>query len=255
MQSLTIRAIQSDILWEKPKGNLEKLTTLLKDTEEGELVVLPEMFATGFSMRPIEIAQPMDGEIVSWMKENSKDKMICGTVAIVDGGNYYNRFLACYGGDVVALYDKRHLFSFAGEDKHYTAGKTLTVFEYKGWKIKPLICYDLRFPVWCRNTVEADLMIFCANWPAVRIQAWNSLLPARAIENQCFVVGVNRVGVDGTDNPHNGNSQLLDPLGNCLLNLGENETNQTVILEKEKLHSIRMKFPFLSDADKFTLSE
>jgi predicted amidohydrolase len=254
MQSLTIRAIQSDILWENPKGNLDKLSAMLNNAEAGELVVLPEMFATGFSMRPDKTAQPMDGEIVSWMKENSQDKLICGSVAIVEGGNYYNRFLACFEGEVISTYDKRHLFSFAGEDKHYTAGNSRIVFTYKGWKIKPLICYDLRFPVWCRNTEEADLMIFCANWPAVRIQAWNALLPARAIENQCFVVGVNRVGVDGVDNIHNGNSQLLDPLGNCLLNLDENEAHKTVMLEKEKLHSIRMKFPFLSDAEKFTLT-
>lgn len=251
MQTLTIRAIQSDILWENPKGNLEKLSTLLKDSEDGELVILPEMFATGFTMRPTEMAQSMDGEIVTWMIENSQEKMICGTVAIAEGGNYYNRFLACYGGEVIALYDKRHLFSYAGEDKYYTAGNSQTVFTYKGWKIKPLICYDLRFPVWCRNTVEADLMIFCANWPAVRIQAWNALLTARAIENQCFVVGVNRVGVDGADNPHSGCTQVFDAVGNSMIHLGETEISEIVVLEKEKLHLIKMKFPFLADADRF----
>jgi omega-amidase len=253
MQTLKIRAIQSDILWEDPHGNLKKLTDMLQDSGQGELVVLPEMFATGFSMRPEKIAQPMHGEIVAWMCENSREKMICGTVAIEEAGKYYNRFIACYGGTVVAVYDKRHLFSYAGEDKHYTAGNVNIVFEFGSWKIKPLVCYDLRFPVWCRNREEADLMIFCANWPAVRIQAWETLLPARAIENQCYVLGVNRAGADGNEKMHNGQSQLLDPLGFCKHNMGEAEGNAIFEIEQKKIHSVRNEFPFLKDADKFDI--
>ncbi|MEK0420759.1 MAG: hypothetical protein RLZZ161_610 [Bacteroidota bacterium] len=254
MQTLNIRAIQLDILWENPKGNLDKLSAMLNNAEAGELVVLPEMFATGFSMQPEKIAQSMNGEIVSWMKEKSAGKMICGTVAIEDGGKYYNRFLACFEGEVISTYDKRHLFSFAGEDKHYTAGKVLTFFEYMGWKIKPLICYDLRFPVWCRNTEEADLMIFCANWPEVRIQAWNALLPARAIENQCFVLGVNRVGVDGNGINHNGYTQLCDPLGIKINRKRESSEYLTFSINKETIQTIRMKFPFSKDSDLFEIT-
>lgn len=253
MQSLIIRAIQPDILWENPTGNLERLTELLKHATSGELIVLPEMFATGFSMRPEKIAQSMNGEIVSWMKENSADKMVCGTVAIEDAGKYFNRFLACFKGEVVAIYDKRHLFSYASEDKHYTAGKTQTVFEYRGWKIKPLICYDLRFPVWCRNWEEADLMIFCANWPSVRINAWNTLLPARAIENQCYVLGVNRVGLDGYDNPHNGKSQLCDPLGVNNRKLNDEEQAFIFEIQNSEIQETRKQFPFLRDADEFSI--
>ncbi len=251
MQTLKIRAIQSDILWENPKGNLEKLTVMLEDAASGELIVLPEMFATGFSMRPDKIAQPMHGEIVAWMCDNSHEKMICGTVAIEEAGKYYNRFIACYGGTVVAVYDKRHLFSYAGEDKHYSAGNSNIVFEYRGWKIKPLVCYDLRFPVWCRNREVADLMIFCANWPSARIHAWNTLLPARAIENQCYVLGVNRAGADGNGKMHNGHSQLLDPLGICMHNMGEAERKATFEIETQKIQSVRNEFPFLKDADDF----
>jgi predicted amidohydrolase len=253
MQTLKIRAVQSDILWEDPQGNLDKLSQLLKEAAPGELVVLPEMFATGFSMRPEKIAQSTAGDIVSWMRENSADKLVCGTVAIEEEGRYFNRFLACFEGEVIATYDKRHLFSYAGEDKHYTAGNSLSVFEYKGWKIKPLICYDLRFPVWSRNTEAADLMIYCANWPKVRIQAWNALLPARAIENQCFVLGVNRVGVDGNANEYDGNSALLDPLGERVFELQDLEQTKFYLLQKTDINSVRKNYPFLYDADEFKI--
>lgn len=255
MQTLRIRAIQSDILWENPQGNLDRLSAMLQHAEPNELVVLSEMFATGFSMRPEKIAQSMQGEIVSWMAESSRDKLVCGTVAVEEHGKYFNRFIACYQGEVFATYDKRHLFSFAGEDKHYTSGKSATVFEYQGWKIKPLICYDLRFPVWCRNREEADLMLFCANWPAARIHAWNTLLPARAIENQCFVLGVNRVGTDGNDKMHNGQSTLINPLGLIINNLGENEKNYCAEVDRTQVFSVRKQFPFLKDADLYSFVE
>ncbi|MBM3921477.1 MAG: nitrilase-related carbon-nitrogen hydrolase [Sphingomonadales bacterium] len=253
MQTLIIRAIQMDILWENPVGNIEKLSEILDTAKAGELVVLPEMFATGFSMQPEKIAQTMDGEIITWMKEKSADKMICGTVAVEDAGKYYNRFVACFNGFVVATYDKRHLFSYAGEDKHYTAGETQIIFEYRGWKIKPLVCYDLRFPVWCRNREEADLMIFCANWPAVRINAWNALLPARAIENQCYVLGVNRVGADGNNKRHNGATHLFNPLGISSNNDTETEKCFEYVIEKTEIQKTRNEFPFLKDADEYSI--
>ncbi|MFN4915665.1 MAG: nitrilase-related carbon-nitrogen hydrolase [Sphingomonadales bacterium] len=253
MQTLNIRAVQSDIIWENPKGNLDNLTALLKNAQKDELVVLPEMFATGFSMNTEKTAQSMNGEIVSWMKESSEDKMVCGTVAIEDDGKYYNRFIACYRGEITCKYDKRHLFSYAGEDRHYTPGKDVTVFEFQGWKIKPLICYDLRFPVWCRNKEEADLMLFCANWPEARIQAWNALLAARAIENQCFVLGVNRVGLDGKQKQHNGQTQLCDPLGSQINPCGDSEAVFEYSVQREVLQSIRIEYPFLRDSDLFTV--
>jgi predicted amidohydrolase len=226
---------------------------MLKDAGPDELIVLPEMFATGFSMRPEKIAQSMNGEIVSWMKENSRDKLICGTVAISEDGCFYNRFIACANGEIIAIYDKRHLFSYAGEDKHYTPGQSLTHFEYMGWNIKPLVCYDLRFPVWCRNVEKADLMLFCANWPEARIKAWDTLLTARAIENQCYVLGVNRVGADGNSKQYNGHTQLIDMLGQNLFVHEHAETTELVMLEKEKIHSHRNEFPFLTDADQFEI--
>ena len=253
MQSLKIRAIQTDIHWENSGENLKKLSEMLKHAGPDELVVLPEMFATGFSMRPEKVSQSMSGEIVTWMKQHSRDKLICGTVAIEEAGRFYNRFIACANGDVIAVYDKRHLFSYAGEDKHYTPGGANAVFEYRGWKIKPLICYDLRFPVWCRNTEKADIMLFCANWPEKRIKAWDALLTARAIENQCYVLGVNRVGVDGNSIHYNGHTQLIDMTGINLVFCDHNELCETATLEKEKIHSFRNEFPFLCDADQFEI--
>lgn len=254
MQTLKIRAVQTDIIWENPKDNLRRLSWLLQDATSHEMIVLPEMFATGFTMCPEQFAQPMDGEIVSWMKEFSYDKLVCGSVAIKDAGHYYNRFIACASGEIIAMYDKRHLFSYAGEHLHYTSGSNNVVFDYLGWKIKPLVCYDLRFPVWCRNREEADVMLFCANWPAVRIQAWNTLLPARAVENQCYVLGVNRVGTDGNAKLYNGQSQLFDVSGKLLLNCGDTEFIEHIMLEKEKIHSLRNEFPFLRDADEFDIN-
>lgn len=254
MQTLNIRAVQSDIVWENPKENLEKLSALLKNAQKDELVVLPEMFATGFSMNTEKTAQSMNGEIVSWMKENSFDKMVCGTVAIEEDGKYYNRFIASYGGEIVCKYDKRHLFSYAGEDKYFTPGKTAAVFDFQGWKIKPLICYDLRFPVWCRNKEQVDLMLFCANWPEVRIQAWKALLTARAIENQCYVLGVNRVGADGKYKQHNGQTQLNDPCGVILSPNADVEACYRLSAQKATIESVRNEFPFLTDSDTFQIT-
>ncbi len=251
MQPLNIRAVQTDIVWQNASASLQLLDARISNAVEGEIVVLPEMFATGFTMEPETQAQTMDGEIVGWMKKQSRNRVVCGTVAIAEAGNYHNRFIWCQDGEVTHHYDKHHLFSHGDEQKHYMAGNAHCLIEYMGWKIKPFICYDLRFPVWCRNTDWAHLYLFCANWPAVRIQAWKQLLMARAIENQCFVLGVNRIGADGMGIAHNGQSVLIDAKGNELAIVNENNMDLIESIDSKTLLEYRKVFPVLNDADEF----
>lgn len=257
MSALNVYLIQTALNWENPAANRARLQWHMGQTMSNSLVVLPEMFGTGFTMKPEDWAESMDGETVQWMKALSADRMICGSLAIKEKGHYYNRFLAVYQGEVVAQYDKRHLFSFAGEDGHYTAGAQHCVFHYQGWAIAPFICYDLRFPAWIRKTMLLDqanvpqCILFVANWPSVRISAWDALLKARAIENQSYVVAVNRVGNDGKGIAHNGHSQALRFDGDYLMQPNEREGIAHVVLEKGPLEQFRAKFPFLRDADGF----
>lgn len=257
MSALNVYLIQTALNWENPAANRARLQWHMGQTTAGSLVVLPEMFGTGFTMKPQEWAESMDGETVQWMKALSADRMICGSLAIAENGAYFNRFLAVYQGEIVAQYDKRHLFSFAGEDEHYTAGVQHCVFHFQGWDIAPFVCYDLRFPSWIRKTMLSDLskiphcVLFVANWPSVRISAWNALLKARAIENQSYVVAVNRVGNDGKGIAHNGHSQVLRFDGDYLMQPHEREGIAHVVLEKGPLEQFRAKFPFLRDADGF----
>ena len=251
MQALSIRPIQFDIVWENPTANLEQLQSFLDLSLNDELVVLPEMFATGFTMQPVKFAQSMNGEIVQWMKQNSLGKMVCGSVAIEENGKYYNRFLGFENGELKVSYDKHQLVSHGRENQFYHAGNKTVAFEYKGWNIKPYICYDLRFPAWCRNREEADLMIFCANWPAVRIQAWNALLQARAIENQCYVLGVNRIGEDGKGIAHNGQSKLFNWMGDCIMDYEAKKSDKAISISADGLKQQRKEFPVLQDADIF----
>ncbi len=245
---MNVHLIQSQLFWENINQNILRFNWHLDRTEPNSLVVLPEMFSTGFTMNPKEIAEHMDGLSVTWMRERSVDRMICGSLAINEDGKFYNRFLALYKGEIVCQYDKNQLFSFGKEDRVYTEGKNSVQFEYQGWKIAPFICYDLRFPELIRQQAGAEIMIFSANWPKKRIAAWNSLLPARAIENQCYVIGVNRVGNDANDIEHNGCSQVIQYDGNYLLNpQKDNEVMATVYLEKEKLQKYRRLYPFLKD--------
>ena len=264
MQDLRITIIQSQLAWENSELNLEKFSARIESlTDETDLIVLPEMFSSGFSMNPQLIAQPMDGQAVAWMKATalSKNCIVCGSLAIVEDGRYYNRFIWASPDGSLLHYDKKHLFTFAGEHRHYTAGASRQVFELKGWKISPLICYDLRFPVWSRNRYskengyEYDCLLYVANWPEARSHAWRILLMARAIENQSFVVGVNRVGADGNQIAYSGDSAVLDPLGENLSSLMPfSEGIQTVVLSRGNLDSYREKFNQRADWENFSLA-
>jgi predicted amidohydrolase len=218
--------------------------------------VLPEMFTTGFTMKPEKVSEKMDGFTVSWMQKIALDKQtaICGSLVITEKGNYYNRLVFVHPSGKIETYDKRHSFTLAGEDKVYTSGAEKLIVNYKGWKICPLICYDLRFPIWARNTENYDLLIFMANWPVIRIKAWETLLKARSIENMCYVIGVNRTGKDANNYDYSGNSLVLDFLGDELSQLENNKTGiVTTTLVKTEQDSVRKKLGFLNDMDTFKI--
>jgi predicted amidohydrolase len=261
MPTLTITTIQTNLVWEERSANLrllEKKITGISD--KTEIVVLPEMFSTGFSMRPEALAEPMDGETVEWMKRVSRENgiILTGSVMIAEEGKYYNRLIWMLPNGEFGHYDKRHLFAYGEEDKHYSAGNKRLIGSVKGWKINLMVCYDLRFPVWARqkNTeagAEYDVLIYVANWPERRSHAWKTLLCARAIENQCYVVGVNRVGSDANNIYYSGNSLVIDPLGQVLYHMADEEDVNTITLQKEVLEETRSKFPFWKDADSFRI--
>jgi predicted amidohydrolase len=215
------------------------------------------MFTTGFTMNAKEIAESTTGETTLWLKALAKSKncAIAGSIVVEETGNYYNRLLFVFPSGEIKTYDKRHLFTLAGEDKIYTAGNNKTIVDYNGFRICTQICYDLRFPVFSRNTEGYDVLLYVANWPNARINAWDSLLKARAIENQCFVIGVNRIGEDNNHHSYNGHSQIVDFYGNYLLEPKESEGFFIVDLNKKEMLAAREKFNFLSDRDLFTLSE
>lgn len=224
-----------------------------------EIIVLPEMFSTGFSMNPAPFAEGMDGETVQWMKKVAAEKkvILTGSIIAEENGQYFNRLIWMLPNGQYGTYDKRHRFAFAGEDDKYTAGTKRLIASVKGWKINLLICYDLRFPVWARQAggdiPEYDVLIYVANWPERRVHAWKTLLQARAIENQSYVVGVNRVGDDGNGIHHSGESMVIDPLGETLYHKKDEEDIFTIALEREKLDTVREKFPFWKDADAFKI--
>lgn len=263
MQPLTITIIQTNLFWEDKTANLNMLQQKIEGIKEKtELVILPEMFSTGFSMKPENLAETMEGNTIQWMKEvASKNRIILtGSVIIKENGNYYNRLIWMLPNGQVGKYDKRHLFAFAGEHEYYSSGKKRLIASVKGWKINLQICYDLRFPVWARqspgeNDLKYDVLINVANWPQKRNIAWNTLLQARAIENQCFVVGVNRVGEDGNKNIYLGDSQIIDPLGEVLFHRSMDETVATYTLSKDTIAKVRDQFPFLNDADYFIIND
>ena len=262
MSSLLITLIQTQLHWEDKAANLKMLEEkILGIKEKTEIVVLPEMFSTGFSMKPEALAETMDGETLHWMKQIAAKKKIILTGSFIckENENYYNRLIWMLPTGQYGFYDKRHLFAFAGEDNHYTSGNKRLFAAVKGWKINLQICYDLRFPVWARqnsaagnSTTEYDVLIYVANWPERRSHAWKTLLQARAIENQCYVVGVNRVGNDGNNIYHSGDSMVVDPLGEVFYHQKDAEAIYTISLDKAHLENIREKLPFLKDADGFT---
>ena len=261
MSTLTITTIQANLIWEDKAANLQMLEQKITGIEEKtEIVVLPEMFNTGFSMRPEALAETMEGETVEWMKRVSRENgiVLTGSVMIEEAGNYYNRLIWMLPNEQNGHYDKRHLFAFGEEHKHYSAGNKRLIASVKRWKINLQVCYDLRFPVWARQKnseagAEYDVLMYVANWPERRSHAWKTLLCARAIENQCYVVGVNRVGNDGNNIYHSGNSLVIDPLGQVLYHMADEEDVNTITLQKEMLEDVRNKFPFWKDADTFNI--
>lgn len=223
--------------------------------EEVDLIVLPEMFSSGFTMNPKAVAETMNGETIAWLQHlaKAKDCAITGSLVIEENGKYYNRLVFVYPNGELKTYDKRHLFNLAGEDKVYTAGREKLIIEYKGFRICPLICYDLRFPVFARNVEDYDVLIYVANWPKPRINAWDILLKARAVENMSYAIGVNRIGMDENELEYVGHSQAVDFLGNYLLEAQETDGVFIVELDKEKLLETRSKLAFLKDKDSFKL--
>ena len=255
-EELQIALIQSHLLWENPIANLDKFDTLLEQvSNDVQLIVLPEMFTTGFSMNPVELAEKMDGNTINWLKKWSKNKQaaVCGSVIITEGNSYYNRFLFVTPDGEVRSYDKRHRFMMAGEGELYTAGEDTVLIEYEGWKIFPQICYDLRFPVFARNTVGYDVLIYVANWPKPRVGAWDALLKARAIENMSYCIGVNRIGLDGKGLEYVGHSGIYNVLGDEIAFAKAEEKIITATLSKNHIIETRKRLPFLEDKDEFTL--
>lgn len=252
---MKISLIQTSITWEDPQANRANFEKLINSISHTDLIVLPEMFATGFTMKPEAASETMQGETVAWMKQiaAAKDCAVTGSLVIEENGSYYNRLLLVFADGEIKTYNKRHLFSLAGEDKAYTAGTEKLIVEYKGWKICPLICYDLRFPVFARNVEEYDLLLYVANWPSPRVLAWDTLLKARAIENMCYVAGVNRIGQDANGHGYPGHSQVLDCLGATIADASDNEGVFHTVLDKESMLEARKKFGFLNDRDSFTL--
>ncbi len=261
MSELKITTIQTNLFWEDKKANLQMLETKIESiAEKTEIMVLPEMFSTGFSMKPELLAETMDGETMQWMKRISAERKIIltGSIIIKEENNFYNRLIWMLPTGEYGAYDKRHLFAFAKEDEHYTVGSKRLIASVKGWKINLQVCYDLRFPVWARQQSqpgkpEYDVLIYVANWPERRSHAWKTLLQARAIENQCYVVGVNRMGNDGNNIYHSGDSMVIDPMGEILYTKNGEEDIFTSKLNKDHLNSIRNKFPFWKDGDGFMI--
>ena len=253
---MKIALIQTELSWENPNENKALLQEKINAISQYvDLIVLPEMFTSGFTMNPKNIAQSMQGEAISWLKETAKDKdcAVTGSLVIEENGNYFNRLVFVFPSGEIQTYDKRHLFTLSGEDKVYTAGKDKLIVDYKGFKICPLICYDLRFPVFARNIEDYDVLIYVANWPKPRVNAWDILLKARAEENMSYVIGVNRIGFDENNHEYVGHSQAVDFLGNYLQEPQEIEGVFIVELDKNELLETREKLNFLTDRDEFQI--
>ncbi len=253
---MKIALIQSSLFWENPTANRnyfeEEINAII---EKVDLIVLPEMLSTGFTMNPKAVFETMKGETIQWLQSLAKDKnsAITGSLIIKENNNFFNRLVFFFPSGEMQYYDKRHLFTLAGEDKIYTSGEEKLIVEYLGWKICPLVCYDLRFPVFARNAEDYDLLIYVANWPKPRINAWDILLKARSVENLCYTIGVNRIGFDSNNFEHVGHSQAIDFLGNYVLEPQETEGVFIVELNKEELLETRKKLGFLNDRDPFEL--
>ena len=256
-ENLRIAVFQLDLAWENPEANRTKIDEWIqKANRKMDVVFLPEMFTTGFSMNVAELAESMDGETIKWMKTLCSEHQLalCGSLIIKENGQFFNRLVFVKPSGEIAYYNKRHLFTMANEESHFQQGTERLIVTYNGWRICPLICYDLRFPVWARNRNEYDILVYSANWPESRTEVWNTLLKARAIENQSYVVGANRVGVDGSNILYSGNSQLIDPKGNILSAIADHHKGIVYAgFSYSELTGLREKFPVLNDADEFVI--
>lgn len=257
MPDLRVTLVQSMLHWEDAEANRVMFSAKLRDLKGAtDLIVLPEMFTTGFSMRSTELAERMEGPTVAWMKGQAKalDAALFGSVIIAEDGKCFNRGLFVKPDGQVVVYDKRHLFRFANETDHYSAGKERVVVEWRGWRVLLQVCFDLRFPVFARNRGEYDAILYVANWPEVRRYPWSQLLLARAIENQVYVAGVNRVGMDGKGIHYSGDSVVVDPRGVVIGNVAPSQEGcTTVALDWNALEDFRAKFPVAREADDFEL--
>jgi len=253
---MIIAILQTNLIWENPAENRKSIKQQLIDVNEMvDLIVLPEMFTSGFTMNPKAVAETMQGETITWLQRIAKEKntAITGSLVIYENGNYYNRMVFVFPDGTIQHYDKRHLFTLAGENKEYTAGKDKVIVVFKGLKICLQICYDLRFPVFARNVEDYDILLYVANWPKPRINAWDILLKARAVENMCYVIGVNRIGFDANNHEYVGHSQAVDYLGNYVVEPQTKKGLYILVLDKELLHETRQKLNFLNDKDSFNI--
>lgn len=261
MQDLKVTLIQTSLHWENKEVNLKMFAEKIASIKERvDLIILPELFSTGFSMKPEILSEQMNGSTREWMKKAAQENncVVLGSIIIEENRNYFNRLIWQNPDGTYEYYDKKHLFRYGNEQEHYTVGNKKLIVELKGWKICPLICYDLRFPVWSRNTKKNnyDLLIYVANWPEKRIHPWKTLLQARAMENQAFVIGVNRIGEDGNNIVHSGDSAVINPKGEITSNIKSNEEKiETITLSYKEVKSWRETFPAWMDADDFEINE
>lgn len=254
--NLRVTIVQASLHWEAPAENLQKFSTLLEPISgKTDLILLPEMFTSGFTMAPEKVAESMNGPSVKWMLKwaEKSGAALAGSLVIEEKGDYFNRLIWANPDGTIHHYDKKHLFTLAGENKSYQPGDKRLIVDYKGWKICPMICYDLRFPVWARNDQEYDLLFFVANWPSPRVHHWDHLLMGRAIENQSYVIGVNRCGGDNNRHHYSGHSSIVDYNGEVLIKISDQEAVFTASLSKKALADFRKRLNFLSDRDRFQI--
>lgn len=259
MEDLTVTIIQSDLAWENPQKNRDVFSEKIQSIKERtDLIVLPEMFTTGFTLNAKPLAEPENGPTLNWMMEKaqSKNAVIIGSLIITENGKYFNRLFWVRPDGSYLSYDKRHLFRMADEHKVFSGGEERIIAELKGWKILPLVCYDLRFPAWARGPKkDYDLIIYIANWPESRSSSWRLLLPARGVENQAYAIGVNRVGIDGTGKSYRGDSAIFNPIGKIIVQEAYKEGIFTESLSMQELDRYRSKFPVWMDSDSFTINQ
>jgi omega-amidase len=265
LENLIVSIIQTSLHWQQRAANLNHFEKLIAQIDKSDLIVLPEMYTSGFTMEASQVADEAEGEILHWMQSMAfkKQAVITGSVVIKEEGKFYNRLLWVNPDGSFEHYNKKHLFRMANENEHYAEGLTRLISKLNNWRICPLVCYDLRFPAWSRNVNwsqkferkhQYEVLIYVANWPERRNYAWKSLLVARAIENQCYVIGVNRIGLDGNNINYSGDSMIINPLGEIISKTKANEESvETVSLNLKELLDYRLAFPAINDADTFEM--